>query len=77
LNFRVLDKLGRIVIPKKVREELCIKAGDNIKIEILNGMLTLSKVSKICVFCAREVKVTKIKNKYVCSDCVQGLSLNK
>jgi AbrB family looped-hinge helix DNA binding protein len=37
-----IDLAGRIVLPKKMRQELAIKAGDRLKVAIAGTMLTLT-----------------------------------
>jgi len=39
-----LDKAGRIVIPKSLREELNIAPGDSFELEIVGGEITLRPV---------------------------------
>lgn len=41
---RRVDDLGRIVIPRKIRESLEIKAGDLIDIRCINGEIILKKI---------------------------------
>lgn len=41
---RRVDDLGRIVIPRKIRESLEIKAGDLIDIRCINGEIILKKL---------------------------------
>ena len=41
---RRVDDLGRIVIPRKIRESLKIKAGDLIDIRCINGEIILKKI---------------------------------
>jgi AbrB family looped-hinge helix DNA binding protein len=36
-----LDKLGRIVLPKRVREKLQLAAGDQLELESLDDQITL------------------------------------
>ncbi len=37
-----IDRFGRILIPKKIREELALEPGTPICLEMVNGTLTLS-----------------------------------
>ena len=40
----VLDKAGRVVIPKMLREELCLGAGDSLRLESHGEQITLRPV---------------------------------
>lgn len=44
-SIRRLDELGRIVIPKEIRNELRLKAGDNFSITINGNDIILRKHS--------------------------------
>lgn len=41
---RKVDGLGRIVIPKEMRKQLNIKENDDLKVEIINDEIVISKV---------------------------------
>ena len=39
-----IDKAGRVVIPKSVREELCLEPGDSLEMETAGEAITLRPV---------------------------------
>lgn len=41
--IRKIDELGRIVVPKDVRQTLSIKCGDEIEITVEDGAIILKK----------------------------------
>ena len=41
--IREIDELGRIVIPRDARRELCIGCGDKLEITVENGAIILKK----------------------------------
>lgn len=45
--YRKIDELGRLVIPKEIRNTLGFKPGDEIKIEIKNNQIILEKEKSI------------------------------
>lgn len=45
--YRKIDELGRLVIPKEIRNTLGLKPGDEIKIEIKNNQIILEKENSI------------------------------
>ncbi len=65
-----MDKVGRILLPKKVRKELNIKPTDYLYIEVIEKLIMLTKVNKYCVACGSETDLIKIKLTYLCSKCI-------
>lgn len=55
--IRKIDELGRIVLPKEIRNNLNIRENDNLEIQIQNEKLILKKIDK---FLSYEEKVKKI-----------------
>lgn len=53
LNKTIIDELGRVVLPKEVREKLNIDTEDNVMLEITEEAIMLTKVNNDCIFCAR------------------------
>lgn len=43
---RKIDELGRIVIPREMRKQLNINDGDDLKIEIVNDNIVISRVEE-------------------------------
>ena len=43
---RKIDKLGRVVIPKEMAKQLNINPNDDLKIEIVNDSIVISKVEE-------------------------------
>jgi AbrB family looped-hinge helix DNA binding protein len=41
-----IDKAGRLVVPKEIRERMGLHAGDELEIEEFNGKIELSKPSR-------------------------------
>lgn len=41
-----IDNVGKVTIPAPVRKFLGIKSGDEIKMEIIDGKIMLSKIEK-------------------------------
>ena len=48
---KVIDKLGRIVIPKPYRDALRVKCGDKISISLEGERIILSAGGSFCVLC--------------------------
>jgi AbrB family looped-hinge helix DNA binding protein len=41
---RKIDNMGRIVIPMEIRKQLGIETNDDLKIEVVNGEIVISKL---------------------------------
>lgn len=77
MNFtgmsRPIDELGRIVIPKEIRNALDINPKDDMEIYIENGSIILKKVGEYCVFCGKKENLTSFLDKPICSECVKKI----
>ena len=70
---RKVDELGRIVIPKEIRNKFDIKTNDKLDIYVENYVISLIKDSKKCIFCSSTKDLIEQNNKYVCNKCMQKL----
>ena len=70
---RKVDELGRIVIPKEIRNKFGIKTNDMLDIYVDNDTINLIKDSKKCTFCSSTKDLIDHNNKYVCKKCMQNL----
>ena len=70
---RKVDELGRIVIPKEIRNKFDIKTNDKVDIYVENDVISLIKDSKKCIFCSSTKDLIEQNNKYVCNKCMQKL----
>ena len=76
---RKIDSLGRICIPKSVRDRL--EFNEFTPVEILYGedKLILKKYQPGCNFCGNinEKKYTKFLGKLICSNCLEEIKSSK
>ena len=70
---RKVDELGRIVIPKEIRNKFDIKTNDRLDIYVENGVISLLKNDKKCIFCSSTKDLTEHNNKHICNKCMQKL----
>jgi transcriptional pleiotropic regulator of transition state genes len=71
---RRLDELGRVVIPKEIRNKLDIEEKDPIEVYIDGNSIILKKFESGCVFCNNSKDLTSFKDKLVCKKCLQKIS---
>jgi transcriptional pleiotropic regulator of transition state genes len=67
---RAMDQLGRIVLPKSLRQHLGIDAGT--KLEFLledNGSIVIRKYQPGCAFCDSVDDLVRFKGYSICGKC--------
>jgi transcriptional pleiotropic regulator of transition state genes len=72
---RKVDELGRIVIPKELRNVLEIDIRDPIEIFTQEDRIILKKyhANLSCIFCGNADQVEFFKQKIVCLECIESL----
>jgi transcriptional pleiotropic regulator of transition state genes len=71
---RKIDDLGRIVLPKELRNVLDIKERDPMEIYVDGSFIMLQKYEPSCVFCGNAGNITVFMGKNVCADCREALT---
>lgn len=74
VNFREIDKLGRIVVPMDIRRKLNMNPGDTLKITVMDNSITIAKAENTCVFCNDTEDLIEFNDKYVCRSCAAKLA---
>ena len=73
---RKLDTLGRLVIPKELRQELGWKTGTELTMEVRNDArtITLKEAFPYCSICLQAVEdAVEIERARICADCLQKI----
>jgi transcriptional pleiotropic regulator of transition state genes len=70
---RNIDELGRIVIPKEIRNKMDIASSDPIEIYVDGDKIILTKYHPCCNFCGSEINVTEFKGKKICITCLDEI----
>ena len=70
---RRVDELGRVVIPKEIRNTFDISEKDALEIFVDGSSIILKKYEPACVFCGNAKDVIIFKGKNVCANCVAEL----
>jgi transcriptional pleiotropic regulator of transition state genes len=70
---RNLDNLGRVVIPKEMRNVLGINEGDPVEIAKVNNDIVIRKYSRGCIFCGSDKEVVEFYKELVCDGCRKAL----
>lgn len=69
-----VDKLGRIVIPKKIRQMFNLIDGSCLELLVDDDKIVLQEYIPQCIFCGTTDNLTEYKEKCICSDCIGNLS---
>ena len=72
--IRKIDNLGRIVVPKEIRDTLGIEDGDPLEIFVEGNCILLQKHEPRCLFCGKSDDVIFFRGKLCCRDCLEELS---
>lgn len=70
---RPVDELGRIVLPKELRNSLNIGTKDLLEIHIEGDMIVLKKNEEKCVLCGSGEDIVSYSGKHLCRGCVDGI----
>jgi len=78
LIVRKLDDVGRLVIPKEMRDLLKMNPGDDVEIEYSDKGVFVTKKDKTCHWCDKIVEnLIEYRNKILCLECSEKLSIFK
>ncbi|WIV19046.1 AbrB/MazE/SpoVT family DNA-binding domain-containing protein [Paenibacillus polygoni] len=73
---RALDRLGRIVLPKEMRDTMEIDIGDPLEFFIEGKELILRKYkSTLCIFCGNVDTEMYFKEQFICKNCAKELKI--
>ncbi|MBQ7265252.1 MAG: AbrB/MazE/SpoVT family DNA-binding domain-containing protein [Firmicutes bacterium] len=71
---RKIDSLGRIVLPKELRENLAIESGDSVEIYINDDMIVLKKCQSCDIFTGDTEDLVSYKDKLVSKENIKKLA---
>ncbi len=70
---RKVDRLGRVILPKALRNTLEISTSDPVEIYIEEEMIFVKKHFPACIFCEDTVDVVEYNGKNICKRCLEEL----
>lgn len=70
---RKVDELGRIVLPKELRDSLKITRTDPLEFYVDGASLILKKYQSACIFCHEAANVTDYRGIKLCPECLRAL----
>ncbi|URN94649.1 MAG: AbrB/MazE/SpoVT family DNA-binding domain-containing protein [Candidatus Pristimantibacillus lignocellulolyticus] len=66
---RHIDDLGRIVLPKELRQTYDIREGDPLEVFVTDKGIMLRKYAPGCLHCGSKVKLYLLEGKKICLEC--------
>lgn len=71
--LKSVDELGRIVLPKSMRENLGIDIRDKVEIFVDGDRIILQKYAPSCIFCGSGEDILQFNGKCLCRACLSLL----
>ncbi len=66
-----MDELGRIVLPKELRDILSIKKKDRLEISLDGSRIIIEKYEQVCAICDSRINLRPFAKKKICNDCIK------
>ncbi len=70
---RCVDELGRIVVPKEMRQKMGINNGDPVEMYVDGDKVILEKYRPLCHFCSSSEDIVEFRGKNICKSCIREL----
>ncbi|MCL2354458.1 MAG: AbrB/MazE/SpoVT family DNA-binding domain-containing protein [Oscillospiraceae bacterium] len=74
---RHMDEVGRLVLPKEIRDRFKIVEKDPVEIYVEGNAIALKKYEIKCIFCGDTKELIEYKDKAVCEKCITRLLVLK
>ncbi len=71
--LRCVDELGRVVLPKSMRQTLDIAERDQLEIYTEGDRIILQKYQPTCIFCNSSDDIVYFNGKRICAACLENL----
>ena len=70
---RPVDELGRVVIPKEIRDSLQIEVKDRLEILLDGDAIVLKKYNPNCIFWGSGDEIEDVMGRNICKACLAKL----
>ncbi len=70
---RSVDELGRITIPKEVRDAKRIFQGTPLQIYVEGDKIIIQNIEIACSFCNKKKALYEFKGKMLCKECIKDI----
>lgn len=69
----IVDCAGRVIIPKKIRDELELVDGTKMDIQQKDKCIIMRKAVACCNFCSGTENLVEIDDNYICPSCIKKI----
>ena len=70
---RTVDSLGRVVVPKEMRDKLQFKENQAVNSKLFENHIQIEKSKTTCCFCGSEESLELYKNFSICNSCLSDI----
>ncbi len=70
---RKIDDLGRVNIPKEIRDDFCLLEGDAMTFCVEGRRIIMEKYEKSCCMCRSETELVDFEDSKVCKKCLRKI----
>ena len=70
---RKIDELGRMVVPKEIRDNMGIKPNDPMEFFIEGERIIVTKYNEGCSLCGGDDNLADFGEKRLCSACIEAI----
>ncbi len=70
---RSIDDLGRVVLPKEMRDKLQFKKNQAVNIKLFNNYIQIEKSKSTCLFCGSEENIEYYNDFPICNSCLKEI----
>ena len=70
---KIVDHLGRIVLPGELRRVLNLEPGDELDVQWQEPHLVLARVADACIICGGIDDLNPVRATYVCRSCIREI----
>lgn len=71
--IRKVDELGRVVIPKEIRDSQDITEGTPMEIYVEGSKVIIEKYKQTCSFCKNKKNLIEFMNQEICPQCLKNI----
>ena len=73
-SYKKIDEVGRVVLPKDIRNKIGINIGDILEMDIDKDKIIIKKAEQTCIFCGSTENLESFKGKNICKNCIKLLN---
>lgn len=73
-SYKKIDEVGRVVLPKDIRNKIGINIGDILEMDIDEDKIIIKKAEQTCIFCGSTENLESFKGKNICKNCIKLLN---